>query len=100
MDATRWLAKCDLKFTIKSADLDIEHEGGPADSGRLETDLGALLLAVGNAAGARKTAVVLAIKELRYIPESALAAAHCSDFMVVRCPKVSQVTTNCCPVCP
>ena len=67
-------AKLKVKYADLEIGLDIEHEDGLADSGHLETDLGDLLLAVGDAARERKTAVVLAIDELQYVAESELAA--------------------------
>ena len=45
-----------------------------ADSGDLDTDLTDLMAAVGDAAAERKTAVVLFIDELQYVPEEQLAA--------------------------
>jgi len=45
-----------------------------ADSGDLETDLAALLIAVGEAAGERGTAAALFIDELQYVAEEQLAA--------------------------
>jgi len=51
-----------------------EVEAGLADSGDLETDLAALLIAVGEAAGERGTAAALFIDELQYVAEEQLAA--------------------------
>jgi len=63
--------------------LDIEH--GVADSGDLESDLADVLVAVGEAAKARKTAVVLLIDELQYVREVEVSA------LVMGIHKVSQL---------
>ena len=67
-------AKLKVKYADLEIGLDIEPEAGLADSGDLDTDLADLLVAVGQAARERKTAVVLAIDELQYVPEAELAA--------------------------
>lgn len=54
--------------------LDVEPEKGLADSGDLNNDLGELILAVGQAAAAKNTAMVLFVDELQYVPEEQLAA--------------------------
>jgi hypothetical protein len=54
--------------------LEYDPDPGLADSGDLETDLGALLESVGNAAAERDTAAVLFIDELQYVPQDQLAA--------------------------
>lgn len=54
--------------------LDVDPQKGLADSGDLDSDLAALLAAVGAAAAEQKTAVVLFIDELQYVPEAQLAA--------------------------
>ncbi len=63
---------------IKYGDLDIgleyEPEAGLADSGDLETDLAALLIAVGRAAAERGNAAALFVDELQYVKEEELAA--------------------------
>jgi hypothetical protein len=63
---------------IKYGDLDFrleyEPEPGLADSGDLETDLAALLIAVGRAAAERDTAAALFVDELQYVKEEELAA--------------------------
>ena len=59
----------DIEFT-----LDAEPEKGVADSGDLELDLTELLMAVGEAARERDTAVVLAIDEFQYVKEAEMAA--------------------------
>ena len=64
--------------------LDIDPERGVADSGDLENDLPELLIAVAEAAKARRTAVVLLIDELQYIKEKELSA------LIIGIHKVSQ----------
>jgi len=59
----------DVEFSI-----DFESLRGLADSGDLETDLTDLLITVAEAAAEDKTAVVIFIDELQYIPEEQLAA--------------------------
>jgi hypothetical protein len=54
--------------------LDIDPERGIADSGDLDNDLPDMLVALGEAAKARGTAVVLLIDELQYIKEAELSA--------------------------
>jgi hypothetical protein len=54
--------------------LDIEPERGAADSGDLEVDLPNLLVAIGEAAEERKTAVALLIDEVQYFNASELSA--------------------------
>jgi AAA ATPase domain len=49
-------------------------EPGVADSGDLESDLSDLLTMVGEAAAERKTAFILFIDELQYVPEADLGA--------------------------
>ena len=65
-------------FKVTYADLevgmDFESETGTADSGDLAADLPELLLAVGEAAAARHTAVALIIDEIQYIAVQDLAA--------------------------
>ncbi len=63
-----------LKFKYQEIGLEYEVEAGLADSGDLETDLAALLIAVGEAAGERGTAAALFIDELQYVAEEQLAA--------------------------
>jgi hypothetical protein len=52
--------------------LDFDSEPGAADSGDLAADLPDLLLAVGQAAVARGTAIVILIDEIQYLPEQEL----------------------------
>ena len=67
-------AKLKVRYDDLEIALDVEPEPGLADSGDLDTDLGDLLVAVGEAAKGRETAVVLTIDELQYVPETQLAA--------------------------
>lgn len=63
-----------VKYQDIEVGLNLEKEAGLADSGDLELDLVDLLSAVGDAAVEHKTAIVLAIDELQYVPEEQLAA--------------------------
>ena len=54
--------------------LDIDPEKGAADSGDLESDLPALLVAVAEAAEERRTPVALLIDELQYFSQKELSA--------------------------
>ena len=63
-----------LKVKIGDIELGIDAEVGAADSGDLESDLGNLFEALGEAAADRKTAVALCIDELQYLSETDLSA--------------------------
>ncbi len=63
-----------LKYNDIEVGLDFEPEPGLADNGDLEMDLLALLEAVGAAAKAADTALVLFIDEMQYVKENELAA--------------------------
>lgn len=63
-----------VKYQDVEIALDARPQPGLADSGDLETDLGALLVSVGTAAIERRSAVVLFIDELQYVAEDQLAA--------------------------
>jgi AAA ATPase domain len=65
-----------MKFKYRDVEvsLGVEPEAGLADSGDLETDLTALLSAVGTAAAERGTVAALFIDELQYVAEEQLAA--------------------------
>ncbi len=65
-----------LKLTYQDIDigLDLTSEPGVADSGVLDNDLADLLASVGAAAADRKTAVILFVDELQYVPEAQLAS--------------------------
>jgi hypothetical protein len=67
-------AKLKLTYSDIEVTLDVEPEKGVADSGDLEVDLTELLLAVGEAARERRTAVVLCIDEIQYVREGEMAA--------------------------
>jgi hypothetical protein len=67
-------AKLKAKYGDVEVTLEIDPEPGLADSGDLEADLTDLIIAVGETARERDTAVVLAIDELQYVPEQQLAA--------------------------
>lgn len=62
-----------VKFGDLEVGIDLDPEQGLADNGDLEQDLPALLEAVGEAARAAGTAVVLFLDELQYVPEEQLA---------------------------
>jgi len=63
-----------VKYQDIELALDADPEKGLADSGDLDTDLGGLITAVGEAAAEQKTAIVLFLDELQYVPENELAA--------------------------
>ena len=63
-----------IKYEDIELSMDFIGEEGIADSGDLELDLGDLLIAVGEAAADRHTAVILFIDELQYVKEKQLAA--------------------------
>lgn len=67
-------AKLRVKYADFDVALDFDPEPGLADSGDLDLDLADLLIAVGEAARERETAIVLAVDELQYVPEEQLAA--------------------------
>lgn len=63
-----------VKYGDLEVGLDVTPEKGLADSGDLDSDLTALLRAIGEAASACGTAIVLYIDELQYVPEDQLAS--------------------------
>lgn len=63
-----------LKYKDIEFGLDLGSEPGLADSGDLENDLIDLLVEIGNAAKAKKTALILFIDEIQYIEEKQFAA--------------------------
>ena len=67
-------AKLKVSYSDIEVTLDVEPEKGVADSGDLEVDLTELLMAVGEAARERDTAVILAIDEIQYVREAEMAA--------------------------
>jgi hypothetical protein len=69
-----FLSAMRMKYDDVEFYVDLEKELGSADSGDLEQDLTDLFLAVGAAAKEKKTAIVLAIDEIQYLPEEQFAA--------------------------
>jgi hypothetical protein len=67
-------AKLKVKYDDLEVALDFEPEPGLADSGDLDADLADLMIAAGEAARERDSAIVLVIDELQYVPEEQLAA--------------------------
>jgi hypothetical protein len=67
-------AKLKVKYDDLEVALDFEPEPGLADSGDLDADLADLIIAAGEAARERGSAIVLVIDELQYVPEEQLAA--------------------------
>lgn len=69
-----------FKLSYGDIELGIEAEAGTADTGQLSSDLTDLILAVGEAAKASETAVVILIDELQYLSQeefsSLITAAH------------------------
>lgn len=63
-----------VKYGDVEVGLDIDSEAGLADTGDLDADLADLLEAAGEAARDRKTALVLFLDELQYVPEAQYAA--------------------------
>ncbi|HZT51439.1 MAG TPA: ATP-binding protein [Stellaceae bacterium] len=63
-------------FEVKIGDIGVgvKEAAGIADSGALDSDISDLLVAVGEAAVERGTAVALLIDELQYVPEMELGA--------------------------
>jgi hypothetical protein len=72
------LASFAKTMKIKYQDIEVAFDNEPAkgvaDSGDLEVDLGALFASLGEVAKERKTAVVIFVDELQYVPEEHLAA--------------------------
>ena len=67
-------AKLKVTYGDVAFGIDLQPEAGLADSGDLDTDLGELLVAVGEAAKDRGTALVLFVDELQYVKEDQLAS--------------------------
>lgn len=63
-----------VKYEDIEVGLDFDPETGLADNGDLEGDLAALLEQVGQAAQGARTALVMFIDELQYVPEEQFAA--------------------------
>jgi hypothetical protein len=62
------------KLKYGELELSIEPEVGSADSGDLESDLGTLFVALGEAAADRNTAIALCIDEIQYLSLKELSA--------------------------
>jgi AAA ATPase-like protein len=69
-----FISSLKVKYQDIELTMDAHPEKGLADSGDLDNDLGDLIAAVGEAAAERKTAIVLFLDELQYVPENELAA--------------------------
>ena len=63
-----------VKYGDVELGIDAPVEPGVADSGDLEHDLAALFEALGNAACASDTALVIIVDEMQYVPKAELAA--------------------------
>jgi hypothetical protein len=63
-----------LKLKVSEVEISIDPELGSADSGDLESDLGELFVAIGEAAVDRNTAVAICVDELQYLDEKELSA--------------------------
>lgn len=63
-----------VKFKVADVEVMIDPERGSADSGDLESDLGQLFIAIGDAAADRRTAVAICVDELQYLTEAELSA--------------------------
>jgi hypothetical protein len=79
-----FIGSAKIKYEDMEFSFDLGKDVGVADTGDLDNDLSELLQAVGLAAKDKKTAVVLFIDELQYVPEAQLAALisalhHCSQ---------------------
>lgn len=82
-----FISAAKIKYDDIEFGFEFERETGLADSGDLDYDLSELFFALGSAAKDKKTAVVLFLDELQYVPEaqlSALIAAlhHCAQKQV------------------
>ena len=69
-----FISSAKIKYEGMEFGFDLGTEPGIADTGDLDYDLSELLQAIGEAAKEKKTAVVLFIDELQYVPELELAA--------------------------
>lgn len=63
-----------LKLKVYDIEVSVDTELGVADSGDLESDLGELFVAIGEAASDRSTAVAICVDELQYLEEKELSA--------------------------
>jgi hypothetical protein len=73
-----------FKISTSEIDLSIEPAPGLADTGKLQQDVPALLVAASEAAAEKKTAICLFIDELQYLSRDELAA------IIVACHVISQ----------
>lgn len=69
-----FIAAAKVNYEGMEFGFDLGSEKGVADTGDLDYDLAELLQSIGEAAKEKKTAVVLFIDELQYVPEIELAA--------------------------
>jgi len=69
-----FISAAKVKYEGMEFGFDLGKEEGVADTGDLDYDLSELLQSVGAAAHEKKTAVVIFIDELQYVPEAELAA--------------------------
>ena len=69
-----FIAAAKVKYEGMEFGFDLGTEEGVADTGDLDYDLSELFQSVGEAAQEKKTAVVIFIDELQYVPEAELAA--------------------------
>jgi len=69
-----FISSAKVKYEGMEFGFDLGTEPGISDTGDLDYDLSELLQAIGEAAKEKKTAVVLFIDELQYVPELELAA--------------------------
>jgi AAA ATPase domain len=69
-----FISAAKFKYDDMEFGFDLGKEDGVADTGDLDYDLSELLQAIGVAAKEKKTAVVLFIDELQYVPEKELAS--------------------------
>ncbi|MDH6241200.1 hypothetical protein M2125_001007 [Polynucleobacter sphagniphilus] len=69
-----FISAAKVKYEGMEFGFDLGKEEGVADTGDLDYDLSELLQSVGAAAQDKKTAVVIFIDELQYVPEAELAA--------------------------
>ncbi|MBU3538202.1 ATP-binding protein [Polynucleobacter sp. UK-Gri1-W3] len=69
-----FISSAKVKYEGMEFGFDLGTEPGVSDTGDLDYDLSELLQAIGEAAKEKKTAVVLFIDELQYVPELELAA--------------------------
>jgi len=69
-----FIGSAKIKYEDMEFGFELDKETGVADTGILDNDLAELFVAVGEAAKDKKTAVVIFIDELQYVPEAELAS--------------------------